>query len=85
MLATANARKTQRGFGKMQVNGPGGLKISKEEISGSKRSMHGYSDLLQALRGAGEPLRSGFSTDGPLISASVVPRYGYMSGREKSL
>ena len=26
----------------MQVNGPEGFKISKEEITGSKRSMYGY-------------------------------------------
>ena len=32
-----------RGFGKqMQVNGPEGLEISKEEIAGRKRSMYGY-------------------------------------------
>ena len=43
VLATANTREIGRGFGKkMQVSGPEGLKISKEEIPGSKRSVYGY-------------------------------------------
>ena len=39
MLATANTGEIGTGFGKMQVNG---VEISKEEIPGSKRSIHGY-------------------------------------------
>ena len=49
VLATANTREIGRGFGKkMQVSGPEGLKISKEEIPGSKRSVYGY--ILTHLR-----------------------------------
>ena len=44
--------------------------ISKEEIPG-KRSMYGYTDLLQTLKG--ERLSSVFSPDGTLISASAAP------------
>ena len=42
MLATANAGKIGRGFGKNAGEWTGGVEISKEEISGSKRSMYGY-------------------------------------------
>ena len=47
--------------------------MNKEEIPGSKRSMHGniLTDLLQALKG--EPLSSVFSSGGTLISASAAP------------
>ena len=49
----------------------GGNKF-KEEIAGSRRSMHAYFvDLLQALKG--EALSLGFSADGSLVSASAVP------------
>ena len=42
VLITANTGKTRERFWKkMQVNWLEGLEISKEEISGSKRSMHG--------------------------------------------
>ena len=41
MLATANTGKIGRGFGKMQDIGPGRVEIGKDEIPGSKRSMHG--------------------------------------------
>ena len=78
MLATANTREIGRGFGKMQVNGPEGWKLSKEEIPGSKRGMYGYNtDLLQALKG--ERLNSVFSPDGTLISASAAPHCGGIS------
>ena len=43
---------------------------NKEEIPGNKRSMYGYIDLLQALKG--ERLSSVFSLDGTLISAFIA-------------
>ena len=50
----------------------GRVEIGKNEIPGSRHSMHGpYTNRLQASKG--EPLRSEFSTDGSLISASAVP------------
>ena len=51
MLATANTGKIGRGFGKNAGEWTRSVEISKEEIPGSKRSMHGYTDLLQALKG----------------------------------
>ena len=41
-LATANTGKIGRGFGKNAGEWAGRVEISKEEIPGSKRSMHGY-------------------------------------------
>ena len=52
----------------------GRVENSKEDIPGSKSSMHGY--ILTYSRLSGEPLHAGFSTDGALISASAVPHYG---------
>ena len=60
-----------RGFGKNAGEWTERVEISEEEIPGSKHSMHGYTDLLQALKG--EPLSSVFSSDGTLISASAAP------------
>ena len=45
--ATANTGEIGRGFGKNAGEWTGRVEISKEEIPGSKRSMYGYSDLLQ--------------------------------------
>ena len=43
MLAAANAgKKIGRGFGKNAGEWTGRVEIGKEEIPGSKRSMHGY-------------------------------------------
>ena len=42
VLATANTRKIGRGFGKHAGEWTGRVEISKEKISGSKRSMFGY-------------------------------------------
>ena len=51
------------------------VETSKEEIPGSRRSMHGYIRTCSRLT-SGEPLSSGFSTDGSLISASAAPHCG---------
>ena len=40
--ATANTEKIGRGFGKNAGEWTGKLEMSKEEISGSERSMYGY-------------------------------------------
>ena len=75
MLATANTGKIRKGLGKNAGEWTGRVEISKGEIPGSKRSMHGlYIDLLQALKG--ERLNSVFSPDGTLISASAAPHCG---------
>ena len=42
VLATANTGEIGRGFGKNAGEWTGRVEISKEEIPGSKRSMHGY-------------------------------------------
>ena len=42
MLATDNTGEIRRGFGKNAGEWTGTVEISKEEILGSKRSMHGY-------------------------------------------
>ena len=42
MLATANTEEIGRGFGKNASEWTGRVEIRKEEIPGSKRSMHGY-------------------------------------------
>ena len=42
VLATANTGEIGRGFGKNVCEWTGRVKISKEEIPGSKRSMYGY-------------------------------------------
>ena len=42
MLATANTGEIRRGFEKNAGECTGRVKISKEEITGSKRSMYGY-------------------------------------------
>ena len=76
MLATANKEKTQESSGKNASKQTWKVEISKEEIPGSKRSMHGYyADLLQALKWV-EPLTSGFSTDETFLCASAVPHCG---------
>ena len=41
MLATANTEKNRERFWKNAGEWTGGVEISKEEIPGSKRSMHG--------------------------------------------
>ena len=64
--------KLRRGFRKNAGEQTGRVKISKEEIADSKRSMYG---LLQALKG--KPLSAVFSPDGTLISASVAPNRDY--------
>ena len=77
MLATANTGKTGRVLGgKHAGERTRRAQTSKEEIPGSKRSIHGYNytDLLQALRG--ERLSAAFSLDGTLISASAAPHCG---------
>ena len=60
MLTTAN---THTHTHKNPCHLTGRMEISKEEILGSKRSIH---DLLQALKG--ESVSSVFSPDGTLIS-----------------
>ena len=62
-------KKTKKNAGEWD----GAVEINKEELPGSRRSMHGYlyTDLLQAW--IGEPLSSGSSTDGSLIYASAEP------------
>ena len=42
VLATANTEEIRRGFGKNAGGWTGRVKIIKEEIPGSKRSMYGY-------------------------------------------
>ena len=42
MLATANAGKIGRGFGKNAGEWTGGVEINEEEIPGRKHSMYGY-------------------------------------------
>ena len=42
MLATDNTGEVRRGFGKNADEWTGRVEIGKEEIPGSKRSMHGY-------------------------------------------
>ena len=42
VLATADTGKIGRGFGKDADEWTGSVEISKEEISGIKRSMYGY-------------------------------------------
>ena len=51
MLAAANTGKTWERFGKYAGEWTGRVEISKEEIPGSKCSMHGINDLLQASKG----------------------------------
>ena len=41
VLATANTVKLERGFGKNAGEWPGRVEINKDEIPGSKCSMHG--------------------------------------------
>ena len=67
-------KKIGRGFGKNAGEWTGRVEISEEEIPGSKRSMYGYTALLQTLKG--ERLSSVFSPDGTLISASAAPHCG---------
>ena len=65
VLATATTGKIGRGFGKNAREWTGKVEISTEDIPGSGRCMHGYIlTILQALEG--EPMSSGFSTDGSL-------------------
>ena len=66
-----------RGFGKMQVNGLEGQKLArKKSLAVSVACI----DHLQALKR--EPLRSVFSSDGTLISASAAPHCGVLRGRD---
>ena len=74
MLATANTGEIRRDFGKNAGEWTGRIEISKEEIPGSKCSMYGYTDLLQALKG--ERLSFVFLPDGTSISASATPHCG---------
>ena len=62
VLATVNTGKIERGFGENVGERTGRVEISKEEIPGSRHSMHGFK-LPQALKGG--PLICGFSTDWP--------------------
>ena len=81
MLATANTGETRERFEKNAGEWTGRVEISKEEIPGSKRIMHGYNytDVLHALKG--EPLSSMFSSNGTLISASTASHCGVVQGR----
>ena len=55
----------------MKVNGPGRWKkLARKKFLIAGIACMTYTDILQAL--IGEPLSSGFSTDGTLISASAV-------------
>ena len=67
--------KIGRGFAKNAGEWTGSVEISKEEIPGSKRSMYGYILTYSSLL-KGERLRSVFSPDGTLISASAAPHCG---------
>ena len=78
VLATANTGKTRERFGNNAGEWTRGVKISKKEIPCSRRSMHGYILTCSRLK-RGEPLSSGFSTDGSLIYASAVPHCGGQS------
>ena len=70
MLFTATTGEIGRGFGKNAGEWTGRVEISKEEITGSKRSMHG--NILTYSRFYREkPLCSVFSPDGTLISAGL--------------
>ena len=81
MLATANTGNTWERFGKNACEWTGKVKISKEEIPGSKRSMHG--NILTYSR-KGEPLSSVFPSDGTLISASAAPHCGGKREKERN-
>ena len=63
MLATANTEEIERGFGKNAGKWNGRVKISKEEIPSSKRSIYGYV-LTYSRPIKGEHLSSVFSPDG---------------------
>ena len=83
MLATDNTGKIGRGFRKNAGEQTGRVEISKEEIPGSKRSMYGYIlTYPQALKE--ERLRSVFSPDGTLTSASAAPHCGNSVRRKQS-
>ena len=71
MLATANTGEIRRGFGKNAGEWTGRVEISKEEISGSKRSMYGY--ILTYSRLKGRTFKLCVLTDGTLISVSAAP------------
>ena len=75
VLATSNTGKTRERFWKNAGVWTRGVEISKKEIPGSMRSMHGYILTCSRLKRGG-PLSSGFSTDGSLIHASAVPDCG---------
>ena len=83
MLATANTGEIGRGFGKNAGKWTRRVEISKEEIPGSKRSIHVrlYTDLLQALKG--QRLSSAFSSDGTSMSASATPHWKGGGGFEE--
>ena len=51
VLAIANTGEIGRGFGKNAGEWTGRVEISKEEISGSKRSMYGYILTYSRLKG----------------------------------
>ena len=76
MLATSNTGKIGRGFNwKNAGEWTGRVEIGKEEISGSKRSMYGYTLTYSRLY-TEKRLSSVFSPDGTLISASAAPHCG---------
>jgi len=50
VLATANTEKIGRSFGKNAGEWSGRAEISKEEISGSTRSMYGYILICSRLQ-----------------------------------
>ena len=49
MLATTNTGQIRSGFGKNADEWTGKVEINKEEIPGSKRSMHGYIQTYSRL------------------------------------
>ena len=74
VIATANAWEIGRGFGKNAGELTGKVEIGKEEIHGSKRSMHGY--ILTYSRFRGRTFKLCVSPDGALSFASAAPHYG---------
>ena len=74
MLTTANTGKIGRGFEKNAGEWTGRVEISKEQISGNKRSIYGYILTYSVFKGI--KFISVFPPDGTLISVSAALHYG---------
>ena len=77
MLASANTGTTRERFWKYAGEWTGKVKISKEEILGSRRSMHGYTSLFPGKLGMGKKRMT------PTNTQKVAPKHDLVKPKSR--